>query len=196
MKLLSALAACAVMFAHASADEMETAELGPPVGATIPHSLEATDFTGADQSFESLVGENGLALFFIRSLDWCPYCQLQTLELAKESAAFNALGLNMTFVSYDTPEEQMMFTKKWDINPTILSDTESEIIKAFDLLDANYEPDSYGYGVPYPIGFILDTDGKVLAKLHQDDYLTNDKSYRGRPAVEAFLEAAETVLSE
>ncbi len=42
---------------------------GPAVGATVP-AFEAVDQTGAQQTFASLAGPNGLLLLFYRSADW------------------------------------------------------------------------------------------------------------------------------
>ena len=39
--------------------------------------------------------------------------------------------------------------------------------------------------------FIVDEEGVVDAKLYEDDWATNDKSYRNRPAVETILDAVK-----
>jgi len=42
---------------------------GPEVGSTIP-ALSVLDTNGESTTFDDLKGENGLALFFVRSADW------------------------------------------------------------------------------------------------------------------------------
>ncbi|MCP5118437.1 MAG: hypothetical protein GY953_47100 [bacterium] len=42
---------------------------GPAVGERIPH-FEAVDQDGKRQTFDTLKGENGLVLMFVRSADW------------------------------------------------------------------------------------------------------------------------------
>ena len=42
---------------------------GPAVGERIP-DFETVDQNGKRQTFETLKGENGLALMFVRSADW------------------------------------------------------------------------------------------------------------------------------
>ena len=44
------------------------------VGDIIPSIAAIYDQSGRQQSFESLTGEKGLVLVFIRSLVWCAYC--------------------------------------------------------------------------------------------------------------------------
>ncbi len=43
--------------------------LGPGIGERLP-AFEAVDQHGRPQSFETLVGPNGLVLVFFRSADW------------------------------------------------------------------------------------------------------------------------------
>ncbi len=180
----------------ASEHTTQSTELGPAVGAVIPHDLEAMDADGAARDFDGLKGEKGMVLVFIRSLDWCPYCQLQTLDIANRSEEFEARGLNVVFLSYDSQEIQTRFKTKWRIDPTILSDTDSEIINAFGLLNESYDPKGSYYGVPHPVMFIVDNDKTIAAKLYEDDYLSNEKSYRNRPAIDVILAAIETAVAE
>jgi hypothetical protein len=39
---------------------------------------------------------------------------------------------------------------------------------------------------------VIDREGIVQAKLFEEDYATNTRSYRNRPAAETILEAART----
>lgn len=50
-------------------------DLGPAVNAKAPDIGSPSDQTGRRRTLASLMGENGLVLFFFRSADWCPYCQ-------------------------------------------------------------------------------------------------------------------------
>ncbi|NRA31563.1 MAG: hypothetical protein HRU11_15040, partial [Parvularculaceae bacterium] len=47
------------------------------------------------------------------------------------------------------------------------------------------------YGIPHPAVFVVDENGVVEAKLYEEDYASNKKSYRNRPAVETILEAVQ-----
>src|SRR5687768_10854372 len=70
------------------------------VGAEIP-AFSAQDQNGAKKDFASLAGEKGLTLVFVRSFEWCPYCQNQTIELSEHNAKFKELGYPVVTVSYD-----------------------------------------------------------------------------------------------
>ena len=45
-------------------------ELGPRIGTHVPDIGTPPDQTGRPRSMQSLMGENGLVLFFFRSADW------------------------------------------------------------------------------------------------------------------------------
>ncbi|GGD14167.1 peroxiredoxin family protein [Aquisalinus flavus] len=166
--------------------------LGPAIGETIPHDLALGDAPG----FDALTGENGMVLFFVRSVDWCPYCKAQVIEASAAYDDFTALGLEPVYLSYDTAEKQTAFAAQRDIAGSFISDPQSEIITAFGLLNTNHKPGEFGHGIPFPAIFILDADGTVAARLYEEEYLTNAKSYQDRPAIDIVLEAAAKAVSE
>lgn len=186
--------AAAAAFAFAAAGGAQ-AELGPAVGASIPSDLSATDSTGVARTFETLKGENGLALYFVRSVDWCPYCKAQTLEVDAARDEFAKRGLGLAFVSYDSVKQQSDFAKAKNVSVTMLSDPKSEIIDAFGLRNEMHKEGRFA-GIPHPAAFIISPDGVIRAKLYEEDYLTNDKSYRQRPAVASVLEAADAAMKD
>lgn len=165
--------------------------LGPPPGTALPHSLSVAG--GPD--FEALKGENGMALYFIRSVDWCPYCQAQVIETSAAYDSFTDLGLEVVYLSYDSAEDQAAFKAKHDINGRFVSDPGSDVIRAFGLLNTHHEPGSFGYGIPFPAVFIVNADGIIDAVLYEEDYLEDPKSYRKRPATDIILEAAAEAVN-
>lgn len=197
---LAAVAAIVTLWAPANAEEPMTkevmnAQLGPEIGAAIPHDLNIADANGEQKDFGALTGENGMALFFIRSVDWCPYCKAQAIEVDGRAEEFEERGLSVVFLSYDEPMKQQEFIERRNIKSVVLSDTQSEVIKSFGLLNENYERDSRAYGVPHPAVFIVNNDKTVAAKLYEEDFLTNAKSYRNRPAVDLILDAVDEAVA-
>ncbi len=160
-------------------------ELGPMVGAMLPHPLfDVNEAGGCD----AISGENGLVLFFVRSLDWCPFCKRQATQANDRIAEFEQRGFNIAFVSYDDSQKQQRFTEATGFKGYTLSDTDIEIINAFGLRNEQHKPESRAYGIPYPAVFIVNSDKTIAAKLYEEDYVTNKKSYRNRPAVDIILE--------
>jgi peroxiredoxin len=182
-----AAAAVLALSVAAMAPAAAEPELGPKVGTHIPHELSGRDSKGAARDFKSLIGPNGMALYFIRSVDWCPYCRAQTLSVDAARSEFAKRGVNVVFVSYDSTEKQTDFIRQNDISVTLLSDPKSEIIDAFKLRNETYKEGRFA-GIPYPAVFYVKPDGVIAAKLYETDYLTNDKSYRQRPEVAAILQ--------
>ncbi len=188
-----ARSAAALLAAVALTLSTAAAELGPKTGAPIPHDLSATDASGAARSFETLVGEKGMALFFVRSVDWCPYCKAQTLSVDAARAEFEKRGLSVVFISYDSAEKQKAFAQGKNVSLTLLSDPESKIIDAFGLRNEKHTSGRFA-GIPHPAAFIVKPDKTIAAKLFEADYATNDKSYVNRPEVGAVLAAADASL--
>jgi hypothetical protein len=52
----------------------------------------------------------------------------------------------------------------------LLSDKDSQVIRAFGILNENAPRDSFVYGVPNPGTYVLDAAGAVTAKYFEDDY--------------------------
>jgi peroxiredoxin Q/BCP len=171
----------------------QSAELGPKIGSPIPHDLKASDASGAARAFDDLVGPKGMALFFVRSVDWCPYCKAQTLSVDAARAEFERRGLSVVFVSYDAAEKQKKFASDKSVSVTLLSDPKSEIIDAFGLRNEKHTSGRFA-GIPHPAAFIVKPDRTIAAKLYEKDYATNDKSYVNRPEVGAVLAAADGAL--
>jgi hypothetical protein len=62
------------------------------------------------------------------------------------------------------------FADRQHIRYPLLSDPESKIIRDFDILNETVPTGTAQYGIPYPGTFILDTQGRVIAKYFEDDY--------------------------
>lgn len=104
-----------VVLAALSATPAIGAELGPGVGAKFPHELAAPDQAGKPQTLQSLMGEKGVAIFFVRSADWCPFCKGQLVDVNRHFARFKALGLNVVSVSVDKVAQIAAFAESPDL---------------------------------------------------------------------------------
>jgi peroxiredoxin len=190
MKFVKSLFAVAAMMLMAvGAARASDAELGPAVGETIPHDLAVAGQPG----FDALKGENGLVLFFVRSVDWCPYCKNQVINISGEAVAFEERGYNVAYLSYDAPAKQAKFQDRREIAGAFISDENSEVIDAFGLRNENHEEGSFGYGIPHPAVFIIGSDSTVQGKLYEEEYKSDRKSYQNRPAAEIILAEIDKV---
>lgn len=158
-------------------------EQGPKEWEMIPHDLSAKDQSGKMQSFETLKGRKGALIVFVRSADWCPFCKSQLRELSTYAQQFKNLGFPIVSVSYDSVNVLNTFARNNNIKFTMLSDPESEIIKAFDIINETYKdrPRHFAHGIPIPIIYMVDTKGEILARFY-------DKNYRIRPEVEMIVQ--------
>ncbi len=150
------------------------------VGETLPHSLKSVDQTGQTQSFETLKGEKGLILVFVRSTQWCPYCKNQLKALNASKQAITHKGYNLVAISYDPVAGQKAFSDKNSISYPLLSDEGSQIIKAFGILNESIEQGTRAYGIPHPTLYQIDHNGVIRGVLAEE-------GYKNRPSIEAIL---------
>ena len=181
--------------AEVNATVVNAPDLGPTLGDKIPHDLTVMTALGDETSFQQLTGEKGLVLFFVRSVDWCPFCRAQAVDVNKRIAEFNDRGLNVAFVSYDAPTKQAPFVRKWGFEPALLSDEKIEVIEAFGLRNETHKEGSRFFGIPHPAVFIINNEKGIVGKLYEEDYISNAKSYRERPAVDVILDVADMAFN-
>ena len=167
-KFLAMLCLCLGLAQSAAANPAY--DLGPAIGSKVPPIGMPQDERGAPRSLQSLMGEKGVVLFFFRSAAWCPYCQLQLMDLNGGLAAIEKRGYRLAGISYESPAVDAEFIGRRGIHYTLLSDPKSQIIDHYKLRDPQYKPGSRAYGVPQPVIFVLDRDGVVKAKLYEDTY--------------------------
>lgn len=161
------------------------AAIGPAIGSPAPFGeLTLADGTPADLS--ALAGTRGTVAVFFRSADWCPYCKKQLKELEAAKAPLADRGWSLIAISYDAPEKLARFAGKSDVSYPLLSDPNSDTIKAFNLLNTEMKPGARTYGVPHPAVVFVGADGAVKAVLREE-------GYKNRPTNEAVIEAADAL---
>lgn len=133
----SLLAASALILSSAAAmaddhGEATSNMICVEAGTPAPEFSAVTD-TGESADLAAISGENGAVLVFSRSLDWCPYCKAQALELETVTAELADAGWTMNVITYDSPELLAEFRQDSQLSYRLLSDTESAMIDAFGL---------------------------------------------------------------
>jgi AhpC/TSA family protein/cytochrome c biogenesis DsbD-like protein len=62
------------------------------------------------------------------------------------------------------------FADRQHITYPLLSDPDSKIIRAYDILNETTKPGTLTYGIPYPGVYVVDAQGRVAAKYFEEDY--------------------------
>ncbi len=150
-------------------DQSTNAKTGPAVGSHIPE-FAATDVNGKRQTFDTLKGPKGLVLVFARSADWCPYCKTQLADLNRQVEGFRLKGLNVASLTYDSSDILRTFATRLGIRYPMLSDPDSIVIRAFDILNTNVDKNTPRFGIPFPGTYIINEKGIITAKYFDDDY--------------------------
>ncbi len=139
----------------------------------------AADFTlpsatGGEVALKALLAEGNVALVFVRSADWCPFCRRQLQDLEKDLAAIQATGVTLVAISYDAPETNAAAVAKLGLTFPLLSDVGSHVIDAYGI--RNREAKGRGVGIPHPVVFIVDQSGTIRVKLMRDGYKERPES--------------------
>jgi peroxiredoxin len=138
---------------------------------------------GRDRTLAELMGKNGTVVFFVRSVDWCPYCQRQVIEVNERLDDFQALDLNVVSVSVDDVEEIAEFADLHNIQLTMLADPAGAINESLGIRDHQYPVGTNAFGVPRPVLYVVDSDNTIRLR-----YM--EPTYRTRPDLDSVLRDA------
>jgi len=156
------------MFVAADNDNFDP---GPAIGSHFP-GVRALHEGREISLLTSLAGHNGTVLVASRSLDWCPYCMKQMIQLNDHHAEFQAAGIGLVGVTYDSPAQQRAFARKFGISIPLLSDIDVMTFKTLGIVNEQYQPGDDHYGIPHPGMIIIDRNGLVVGKLFIEGYST------------------------
>ena len=154
------------------------------IGEAIPHDLALKDQAGAEADFTSLKGEKGLVVLFVRSAEWCPFCQVKLKDFAARYDDFKKRGYEVASVSYDSIEVLNRFSIENEAPYKMLSDPSSESIRAFGILNEKYEETSRFYGIPNPTIYVINAEGMITHMFSED-------GYKARPPIDGILLALD-----
>ncbi len=171
----------------AAAASEAAAEFGPAVGEAAP-VFTVHDARGVERSLADLSGTNGVVIYFNRSLDWCPICLRQALEVEASLDAFADAGWGVAILTYDSTGTLARVADQRQLAVTLLADEGSVVVDAFDVRDPIYsDPDHMAHGVPYPIAFAIRPDGRVAGKYWHEGGLGGRRGYATRVSTDDII---------
>jgi len=138
--------------------------IGLAVGTRAP-SFSLRDQSGREQTSAALKGTKGTVLLFFRSADWCPYCKAQLMDLQRARARFEQQGLKLAAISYDTVEILKSFADRRQIEFPLLADPDSQVIRAYGVLNA--EAAGRDQGMSLPGYFFIEANGIIREKFFE-----------------------------
>ncbi|MQA00632.1 MAG: redoxin domain-containing protein [Dehalococcoidia bacterium] len=98
------------------------------------------------------------------------------MQLQRYLDGFNAAGIRVFAVSYDSQEVLGRFSDEFGIEYPLLSDENSEVIRRFGILNTLVRPEESVYGIPYPGLYLVDEDGVVVEKVFHQRYQVRDSA--------------------
>ncbi|WP_339693456.1 peroxiredoxin family protein [uncultured Parasphingorhabdus sp.] len=140
---------------------------------------------GGETTLGNILEKGPALIVFTRSVEWCPYCQTQLKSINAIVDDLKDRGYNLYGLSYDSPDKQDRFSKNQMLRYQMLSDQPSTVIDGFGLRDPQYT-DGRAVGVPYASVFVIDKDGKIIAKSVSGDF-------KKRPSNEQILALVDSI---
>ena len=127
-----------------------------------------------------MIKKGPVVVVFVRSVEWCVYCQLQTVQISENLKGIQASGGQVVIISYDAPEKIKRFVQRRKLIVPILSDADSKTIDAYAMRALQGRGDQIGsaqHGA-----FVIAKSGRVSSK----PLLT---TFDGQTAVDALANA-------
>jgi peroxiredoxin len=94
------------------------------------------------------------------------------VQLQGHLAQFDAAGLGVAVLTYDTPGLQQRFIDRFSITYPMLSDIDATSVVSLGVLNTDYQPGDPNYGIPYPGVFVVDPAGRIVGKIFLEGYKT------------------------
>lgn len=160
-------------------------EPGLKVGARAP-DFTLVDAQGKDVTLSERLKRGPVILTFYRGA-WCPYCNLQLKLLNESLPQFEHYGAQLVAVTPQLPDKSLGQVKKAGYPFAILSDLDSQVMRAYNLyfevprelsevykraigLDlADYNGEGR-YVLPVPGTFVIDSRGIIRGAFANTDY--------------------------
>ncbi|MFT6901799.1 MAG: peroxiredoxin [Colwellia sp.] len=173
-----------IIFIKAAFSQQVSINVGPVVGDKAP-ALTVIDETKSAVNIKDITAEKGVVILFFRSADWCPFCKRHLIEFNEYADKFKTLGYGVAAISYDNTDILNSFSQANNINYPLLSDQGAATVKAYGILNKNYQVDDDNYGIPYPGVVIINPDGNI-------DHKYFLKGYRNRVKFSDLFEQLST----
>jgi peroxiredoxin len=145
-------------------------DTGLQPGVKIPTFI-LKDQDGNPQTLQSLSGPNGLLILFNRSADWCPFCKSQLIDLETARHNFEAKGIHIASITYDSPQILKAFATRRNIHFSMLSDPDSATIDAFGVRNHEAEATGLKAGIAVPNYFLIAPDGTIQKRYAETELL-------------------------
>ncbi len=102
------------------------------------------------------------------------------MQLESKRAEFEALGVTVAGMTYDSTEVLAGFKTKAALGYALLRDIDARHVNALGVRNEDYGPDHTAYGVPHPGILYISPTGELLAKFAV-------AGYRQRPPIDDVL---------
>jgi peroxiredoxin Q/BCP len=123
------------------------------VGSNVP-KFELPDQNGNMFSLDNVIGKKNLVIFFYPKDD-SPGCIKQACSFRDQFEIFADADALIIGISAQSVESHLEFARKYQLNYTLLSDTDNKVRKLFGV------PDSFFGLIPGRVTYVINKNGKI-----------------------------------
>lgn len=136
-------------------------KIGPAVGSSIK-DFTLSDQHGQPKKLSELLSETATALVVVQSAGWCTQSKDHLLQLRQQTESFDAAGLKIACLSYDSVEVLDSFATQKGIEFPLLADPTSKVIGQLGLVNTKFKKNTLRYGLAHPATILIDAQGNVI----------------------------------
>ena len=158
---------------------------GLTVGTAAP-DFTAPAYDGKTVTLSELYKKGPVVLIFYRGA-WCPYCNLHLKSFQTRLSDLQKLGASVVAVSVDKPEYGTKVVKEGLIDFPVVSDSQTDILKAYNVIyqvpadlaakyrvaykiDLEAHSGRADHVIAVPATYVIDSSGKIVFAYANADY--------------------------
>ncbi len=148
-------------------------------------SFSLPDVSRGTVASTNLLKRGPLVVVFYRG-DWCPYCNLQLLDLQKHLPEIEGLGASLVAISPQTPDNSLTTAQKRHLTYNVLSDADGRVASKFGLtyrlppelkklyadfgLDLEKSNGAHEWSLPIAATYVVSREGEIVYSFLDVDY--------------------------
>ena len=145
--LLTLAAVCMALCVGAAETKVKVGDMAP--------KIEAKDQSGKDWKLADAIGKRALLIYFYPKDD-TPGCTKEACGLRDRMGDLKSKDVEVVGVSFDSGESHQKFISKYNLNFTLLADTDGKVADAFGVRR------EAGKNIARRVSFLINKEGKVV----------------------------------
>lgn len=148
------------------------------------YKFELPSASGSNIKLDDLLKDGPVVLIWYRG-GWCPYCNVQLMEMQKYLPEIQSLGANLVAISPEQPDSSLSTKEKGKLDYYVLSDLGNKVAREYGIVytlpevvqkqfEGRLDVDAYNKDtkkeLPLGAAYVIDKNGKITYAFLDSDY--------------------------